>query len=57
VPVSSFLIALRAQEITFGGPESVMTVTSVFVDMAGKYSISHFSTTITARIVTVLPDP
>ena len=55
VPVSSFLIALRAQEITFGGPQSLMTVTSVFVDMAGKYSSSHFGTTIIARIVTVLP--
>ena len=35
VPVSSFQGALRAQEIVFGGPESLMTVTSLFADMEG----------------------
>ena len=32
--VFSFLSALRAQEITFGGLELLMTVTSLFTDMA-----------------------
>ena len=32
----SFLSALRAQEFTFGAPESLMTVTAFFTDMARK---------------------
>ena len=32
----SFLSNLRAQEFTFGRPESPMTVTSLFADMAGN---------------------
>ena len=32
----SFLGALRAQKFTFGSPESLITVTSLFTDMAGK---------------------
>ena len=38
----SFLGTLKAQKFTFGGPESLMTVTSLFTDMAG---ILHFSDT------------
>ena len=38
----SFLGVLKAQKFTFGGPESLMTVTSLFTDMAG---ILHFSDT------------
>ena len=38
----SFLGALKAQKFTFGGPEPLMTVTSLFTDMAG---IFHFSDT------------
>ena len=30
------LTASRAQEFTFGEPESLMTVTSLFTDMAGN---------------------
>lgn len=32
----SFLSALRTQKFTFGGPQSLMTVASVFTDMAGN---------------------
>ena len=32
----SFLSALRAQEFTFGGPESLKTMASLFTDMAGN---------------------
>ena len=31
--VSVFLVALRAQKFTFGGPKLQMTVTSLFMDM------------------------
>ena len=39
--LSSLLGALRAQKFTFGGLKSLMAVTSLFTDMAGKHSISH----------------
>ena len=32
----SFLSALRTQKFTFGGPELLMTVASVFTDTAGN---------------------
>ena len=32
----SFLSALRTQKLTFGGPELLMTVASVFTDTAGN---------------------
>ena len=32
----SFLVALRTQKFTFGGLKSLMTVTSLFMDMAGN---------------------
>ena len=36
-----FLGLLRAQKFTFGGLES-LTVTSLFANLARKYSISHW---------------
>ena len=35
----SFLSALRAQGFIIGGQESLMTVTFLFIDMAGNISI------------------
>ena len=37
----SFLSALRAQEFTFGGPESLKTMASLFTDMAGNIPSSR----------------
>ena len=34
--------ALWAQKLTFGGLKSLMAVTSLFTDMAGKHSVSHY---------------
>ena len=36
----SFLSALRAQKSTFGGPELLMAVTSLFTDMVGTHYFS-----------------
>ena len=38
----SFLGLLRAQKFTFGGLQLLMTVTSLFANLARKYSISHW---------------
>ena len=35
--------ALSAQKFTFGGLESLMTMASLFTDMAGNNSISHLN--------------
>ena len=42
--VFSFLISLGAQELTLGGLESLMTVTSLFTDIAGLSSGSGLTT-------------
>ena len=39
-----FLCALRAQKFTFGGPESLMSVTSLLTDMGGNIPFLIFKT-------------
>ena len=41
--VFSFLISLRAQDFTFGGLELLMTVTSLFTDIAGNTPFLTFT--------------